>query len=290
MIYTYDFQIADLLFRINSPFALNDLHELTPFLTPEAANTPPNAQYTIKLLPSDWQTLGTKIMEDEHSTVYEWKSELHRYYFWNVFTRDRYVLLVRPRDPGSDQTIYLQEETLERILPQFRLAPFLSPERVLLQNHAFILHASLIDWQGQGILFTGPSGIGKSTQAQLWADLEGAQILNGDRTIIRYVDESFLAYGSPYAGTSGIYRNHSVPIRAIVLLSQSENNHLQPLSPAVAFSKLLPQITALPWDAAFMDSLTQSVLDTVMQIPVYHLACRPNADAVALLKKQLFPV
>ena len=38
----------------------------------------------------------------------------------------------------------------------------------LLQRSAVILHASYIDWDGSAILFTGPSGTGKSTQAELW--------------------------------------------------------------------------------------------------------------------------
>ena len=36
------------------------------------------------------------------------------------------------------------------------------------QRHIIYLHSSLIDHQGRGLMFLGPSGIGKTTQAELW--------------------------------------------------------------------------------------------------------------------------
>lgn len=63
-------------------------------------------------------------------------------------------------------------------------------ERILMEQEAAILHASFIEYEGQAVLFTGPSGIGKSTQAGLWEQYEDAQILNGDRTILRKKKES----------------------------------------------------------------------------------------------------
>lgn len=41
-------------------------------------------------------------------------------------------------------------------------------EDILLRNDALILHASFIDTKYGGLLFSGPSGVGKSTQADLW--------------------------------------------------------------------------------------------------------------------------
>ena len=43
--------------------------------------------------------------------------------------------------------------------------------RILLHQGGLILHASYIIWNDRGILFTAPSGTGKSTQAGLWACL-----------------------------------------------------------------------------------------------------------------------
>ena len=70
------------------------------------------------------------------------------------------------------------------------------------------------------MLIAGYPGIGKSTQADLWQRYEGAELLNGDRTVLRRIDGVWTAFGSPYAGSSNCFVNESRPVRAIVLLSQ----------------------------------------------------------------------
>lgn len=79
-----------------------------------------------------------------------------------------------------------------------------------------ILHSAyVVTPQGQGLLFSGPSGAGKSTQAELWRQYAGAQVINGDRSLVRPGDGT--VHGILYSGTSGICRNVSAPLRAIVL-------------------------------------------------------------------------
>ena len=45
-------------------------------------------------------------------------------------------------------------------------------ERRMLQKDSFILHSAYIRHRGRAILFSAPSGTGKSTQASLWAQYE----------------------------------------------------------------------------------------------------------------------
>ena len=52
---------------------------------------------------------------------------------------------------------------------------YLAFENVLINHTGFILHSSFISWQNNGILFTAPSGTGKSTQADLWKKYEDDQ-------------------------------------------------------------------------------------------------------------------
>lgn len=287
MIYNYDLNIAGLLLRVSSSFELTNFHELSPFIAPYDPGRPPNALYDIQILPASWTVLGQKIAEDAHSVLYRWKNELHRYYFWSLDSRDRYVLTKYKEDAPEQQTIFLQADTLDRILPQFRLAAFLSPERLLMQKRGIMLHAALVDWNSKGILFVGPSGIGKSTQAQLWTALEGAQILNGDRAILRYQDGQYVAWGSPYAGTSRIYQNRCVSVETIVILSQGPENILKPVGGVQAISKILRECTALTWNHAFMSSLMDELMSIVQKIPVYHLTCTPDHRAVDILKQEL---
>ena len=93
-------------------------------------------------------------------------------------------------------------------------------EDLLLRRDAVVLHASYIDTIYGGILFSGPSGIGKSTQADLWCRYRNAKQVNGDRPILRRDKSGWKAYGSPYAGSSRCWLNRSSQIRAIVILGQ----------------------------------------------------------------------
>lgn len=89
---------------------------------------------------------------------------------------------------------------------------------VLLLFKRIIMHASVVEHQNQAILFSGPSGIGKSTQANLWKKHMNADILNGDRATIDISKDIINVYGSPYAGSSKIYRNESAHIKAIIFV------------------------------------------------------------------------
>ena len=102
-------------------------------------------------------------------------------------------------------------------------------EQFLIQKNRLILHASLLNTQFGGLIFSGPSGIGKSTQAELWKEYEGAEQINGDRPILYKKENVWMGYGSPYAGSSKFYVNKGVPVRAIMLLAQGEDCRIMPL-------------------------------------------------------------
>ena len=160
-------------------------------------------------------------------------------------------------------------------------------ENLLLQYDGLLLHASLIDHAGNGIAFTGPSGVGKSTQAELWQDCQGAKLLNGDRAALRKEHSGWNAYGSPYAGTSGIYRNESAPLRAIVVLRQAKENHLRKLSGREALTAVWPEISARRDDAAFVAEASKLCAQLLSDVQVYLLECLPEESAVACLKEGL---
>lgn len=160
-------------------------------------------------------------------------------------------------------------------------------ETLLLQHRGLLLHASLIKYDGKAIAFAGPSGVGKSTQAELWHTCMGADILNGDRTALRKTAGIWSAYGSPYAGTSAIYKNDSAPLAAIVLPVQAEENRFRRLTEAEAFRYLYPEVTVHHWEKAFVEAATDLCVQLLGDIPVYLLACRPEESAVLLAKKGL---
>lgn len=93
--------------------------------------------------------------------------------------------------------------------------------------------------------FCGRSGIGKSTQANLWKEYENALILNGDRCAVGFVDGAANAFGLPFCGTSGICLNFSLPIAAIISLGQAPENRITRLSGVRALRAIMSNIVGL---------------------------------------------
>ena len=167
------------------------------------------------------------------------------------------------------------------------LITLLDLETTMLEFDTMILHASLIRWMGRGIVFSAPSGTGKSTQASLWERYAGAEVLNGDRAAIRKKDGFPRAYGIPYAGTSGIYRNESAPLTALVALRQAGENRIRRIHGAEAFRYLYRETMIHRWDPVFEDRAVKLLMDVISEVPVFLLECRPDSGAVETLKTEI---
>lgn len=160
-------------------------------------------------------------------------------------------------------------------------------ENMLTTFDAINLHSSFIRVNDCAILFTAPSGTGKSTQADLWEQYTDAEQINGDRSVIRCVDGVWTAFGFPYAGSSGIFRNEAVPIRAVVVLRQAPENTIEQLRPSEAFRLLYSETAIQRWHDQGHTRIVDQLLTMCRSIPVYKLCCTPDERAVRLLQKTL---
>lgn len=162
-------------------------------------------------------------------------------------------------------------------------------EKMLSMYEWFPFHASCIESPYGGILFSGPSGIGKSTQSELWCRWMDSQLVNGDRPMIGKSKQTgrWTAWGSPYAGSSDCYRNISSEIKTIVLLQQSDRNTIRSVSLSEAFRRIYAQLIVCPWDKDYMERMLQMITEMIHEVPVFELSCTPDRDAVVLLNDTL---
>ena len=152
-----------------------------------------------------------------------------------------------------------------------------------MEHSALLLHSSVVCTEGRGILFTAPSGTGKSTQADLWVKYHGAEIFNGDRGLIRQENGAYYVYGSPYAGSSYIYKDKRAPLRAIFVLRQAEHNRLRPMGMKEKFLCLVSQFLLFREDETVMNRQMDAIMKLMAQVPVYMLECRPDRDATDIV-------
>lgn len=183
--------------------------------------------------------------------------------------------------------VFLYPSAKDIVLTTKKVFDMIGIESYFYKENTFILHSSYIKWNNKAILFSGPSGIGKSTQASLWQDSEMAEIINGDRCAINKKNGEWYAYGLPYAGSSKVYKNTTTPILAVVILNQGKENTLIKLDYINAFKSMYRQTTINIWNDEFIDIITKLLEKFIMQVPVYMLTCKPNYTAVEILKREL---
>lgn len=227
--------------------------------------------YRTNMLRGDNRVYEIYRHENEDLLVYHWGNQYYGFGIWP----DRFQVSYSPVMKNQPA---LREDWF------FSVCAF---HKQLLLREGLILHSSYVDIGGEAILFTGPSDMGKSTQADLWKRHAGARIINGDRTVIRRHGGVWHAFGYPCCGTSGICINETLPLRAIVVLAQAPENRIEEL-PASRKIRALASATELyPWNQEEIGMAFQIAQMISADVPVIRLHCRPDAGAVTAVKDYL---
>ena len=279
--YTYKLDMAGFLWEIVSPIELDARENCAPFLTDR-----PGADVSLRFRLEQPPERGA-VVHDRSPRVWQEDGALRIERLPAAAVKPCACVWMREDDPLSvTGCIYPDRTNLIRSLDNLLDASEL--ELLLTKLGIFSLHSSLVRRrEGDAILFTAPSGTGKSTQAGLWEQFAGAETLNGDRSMIRRVDGVWTAFGSPFAGTSGIYRNEHAPIRALIVLRQAPENTIRRLSLAEAFRAIYSESVLPRWHTEAHQRVISLVTEIVSEVPVYLLACTPDERPVTLLRNTL---
>lgn len=279
-----DLTIAGVSLRIDTPIPLAVPREMEPFLTLGR-----NAQvlYEVQFITTPIVIGGDLVHDTPRQKTYRTAGGwLRTYPYLEAEDGCCAALLL---GPDRRHTLYLPASDLHRYQTGNSLSPILGLDYVLMQENCFLLHSSVVAYNGYSLLFSGPSGIGKSTQADLWRAHLGAEILNGDRCCISYREGQFIGCGSPYAGSSNIYTPGEAPIQAIFLLRQGDENSVVRATGRQAFVSIYSQCLTNNWDTVYTDRLCRLLDELIENIPIYVLTCLPNESAVDLARITAFP-
>lgn len=150
----------------------------------------------------------------------------------------------------------------------------------LIDRDVLLVHGSAIVLDGEAYVFMADSGTGKSTHTRLWREHFGrrAWMLNDDKPMLRLAGDGVLACGTPWDGKHHLSRNASAPLRAIVRLTRSAENHVEPLTRAEALAVVL-QYGFRPEDADRMRRVLQLGAALVRRTDAFRLGCNMAPDA-----------
>lgn len=257
---SYDFLIADLLLRVQSPRELQIPDNFQPFL-----------------VVSDLGRRADILLEINFQTVDADSVPASKKIHWS---RGEYIVYQEPAGRGTPCRLYLPAGFEEDFCRQSNWLNYIPMERLLLPYGRVILHASAVIYQGRAFLFSAPSGGGKSTHAAIWRDCFGAEILNGDKVILYAGSNGLMACGSPIAGSSEIYIPKCVPLAAVYLLKKAPANRIDPVSQREAILSLYSEAVKSARDADFNSCLLDCIVSLNRKTDVYSLACLPHKSAV----------
>lgn len=181
---------------------------------------------------------------------------------------------------------HFTEESFPVMMDNRYMWASISLGQLLLSHNAFFIHSSFISINGKAILFSAPCGTGKSTQASLWEKYRDAETINGDKAGV-LVENGIYACGVPFCGTSGICKNKTLPLGAIVFLSQSPQCCIEKLCGTDALQEILDNI--------YLDFLAPNeklkfvdlAIEVIKRVPIYRFGCTPDEEAVIALEKTL---
>ncbi len=210
------------------------------------------------------------------------------YDFELVERANEYVMLHFQVNQEWNEILLMEDHTESGGMAAFEYLSQITPG-LFLKQRALTFHSCLIEYNDYAFAICADSGVGKTTRARLWRDEKNALILNGDRTVCQHGNEGWIAYGTPWSGTSGEQINRSAPLRALVILERADDceQEVFRLSPMDALPRLMAHLLYPKWDGALTEIALTEFDRLLMELPVLHLRCRPDLEGVEMLERAL---
>lgn len=215
------------------------------------------------------------------------------------YTRDYCAAYLAPQGASADFSVSVTHEEILRegeVTPETPLG-YLETlalyrkicERALAYD-TFLFHGSALTLDGEGVLFTAPSGMGKSTHASLWRQVFGERVtmVNDDKPLLAVKEDGVTVSGTPWDGKHRLSTPLTVPLRAICFLRRQETNSIRPLSPRDALPALLRQ-SYRPQDPALVEKTLSLLTRLSSLVPCYLLSCNMDAEAARVARDGIFP-
>lgn len=202
-----------------------------------------------------------------------------------LFPEAKSILQATLNNDGSRADFYIKPPIDEALTTDMFHAIRLVFLYLAQKRGMFAIHSASIVYNGKLWLFSGRSGMGKSTHTSLWNELYGTPIANGDLNLLTISDGTALVHGIPWCGTSKICDTNSYPLGGIVLLSRDSEEVIETLSENDKVLLVTQRFISPSWtdeqlakNLAFSEKLTKLV-------PVCRLKCTNKPSAAERMKE-----
>lgn len=205
-----------------------------------------------------------------------------------VGTPDAAYAFYQERDEKEIDVYFLESQWQELGIDTIFVS-CLALEKQVVRHGAYILHCCFTNHCGQAILFSGPSGIGKSTHANLWCRyIEDTHVVNGDRCLI-YPDKdgTYVAGPWPVCGSSNICNLETLPLKAIIFMGQAPHNEVPDVRPMQLFKQLSSQVTINWWNKPQVSQVLDGLQQMMEKVKIGNYICNLSQEAPVKLYNYL---
>jgi hypothetical protein len=150
----------------------------------------------------------------------------------------------------------------------------------MIARNVLLFHGSAIAVDGEAFIFTAKSGTGKSTHARLWRQKFGerAIMVNDDKPMLRIGSDKVTVCGTPWNGKHHLDTDIEIPLKAICIIYQSKENHIERIPFYEALPILMEQ-SYMPKGDADMGKLLEFMDVIAGCIPIYLMGCNMDPEA-----------
>ena len=144
----------------------------------------------------------------------------------------------------------------------------------------FLLHASVLEYDGNGFAFLGRSGTGKSTHTRLWLQyVEKTRVINGDKPILCFENGVFTVYSTPWQGKENWGCKSQATLKGLCFLEQAKENEIRRLAPSEVTTRLFTQLL-IPEEEENAIATLDLADKLIKYVPSYILRCDISEEAV----------
>ncbi|HST21879.1 MAG TPA: hypothetical protein VLR90_12215 [Blastocatellia bacterium] len=148
------------------------------------------------------------------------------------------------------------------------------------------VHAcGLKDRDGNGYLFPGQSGAGKSTTARLWANQPGVTMLSDERIVLRKDGERIWMHGTPWHGEANLARADKAKLTKVFFLRQWHENEIVPLTGVQAAARFVACSFPPFYNPAGLEFTLSFFDDLLRAVQAYEFRFLPDASAVEFVRQ-----
>jgi hypothetical protein len=164
------------------------------------------------------------------------------------------------------------------------------PVVVLLSGRGgLFIHSCAVALKGEGILFAGVSGSGKSTMAELWRRFgpSSSRVIDDEHILARSSTELTMLFGAPWSRGARKATFSRTPAKAIFFLSHGDRNQCTHLSSGEALAQLMSQVFLPVWSQEQLERTLQTCAGLLENIECYGLQFVPDAEGVGFVQDVL---